>query len=130
MRFGRVLENALLQSEIRNRQSQSQEHPRPVSSTGSCLRAGEGRSIYFALGDVFSLLRVGSGELRSSQGASGLPRLSTLNTNSLNFSKVAERRGLAPQARRLALVSTEARFACPVDAPFEFYDLRFTRWLA
>src|SRR5256885_7475435 len=33
--------------------------------------------------------------------------------------KVAECRGLAPLARRHALVSTEARFACPVDIPEE-----------
>ena len=31
--------------------------------------------------------------------------------------KVAECRGLAPLARRHALVSTEARLACPVDIP-------------
>src|SRR3989454_12584770 len=30
---------------------------------------------------------------------------------------MAECRGLAPLARRHALVSTEARFACPVDIP-------------
>src|SRR2546425_11306369 len=31
--------------------------------------------------------------------------------------KLAECRGLAPLARRHALVSTEARFPCPVDIP-------------
>src|SRR5437762_3145351 len=31
--------------------------------------------------------------------------------------RLAECRGLAPLARRHALVSTEARFACPVDIP-------------
>ena len=41
--------------------------------------------------------------------------------------KVAECRGLAPLARRHALVSTEARLACPVDIPnlrLAIFDLR------
>src|SRR5438105_11631559 len=36
---------------------------------------------------------------------------------SLNYARMAECRGLAPLARRHALVSTEARLACPVDIP-------------
>ena len=40
------------------------------------------------------------------------------NAESMQRQNMAERRGLAPQAGRLALVSTEARFARPVDAPF------------
>src|SRR5438094_2974055 len=36
---------------------------------------------------------------------------------SLNYARMAECRGLAPLARRHALVSTEARFARPVDIP-------------
>ena len=36
---------------------------------------------------------------------------------SLNYARMAECRGLAPLARRHALVSTEARSACPVDIP-------------
>jgi hypothetical protein len=34
------------------------------------------------------------------------------------MTKMAERRGLAPLARKHALVSTEARHARPVDIPF------------
>ena len=37
--------------------------------------------------------------------------------SSFIFPKMAECRGLAPLARRYALVSTEARFACPVGIP-------------
>src|SRR5437667_4470366 len=36
---------------------------------------------------------------------------------SLNYARMAECRGLAPLARRHALVSTEARLARPVDIP-------------
>ena len=35
----------------------------------------------------------------------------------MNYARMAECRGLAPLARRHALVSTEARFARPVDIP-------------
>ena len=35
----------------------------------------------------------------------------------MNYTPMAECRGLAPLARRHALVSTEARLACPVDIP-------------
>ena len=35
----------------------------------------------------------------------------------MNYARMAECRGLAPLARRHALVSTEARLARPVDIP-------------
>ena len=35
----------------------------------------------------------------------------------MNYARMAECRGLAPRARRHALVSTEARLACPVGIP-------------
>ena len=35
----------------------------------------------------------------------------------MNYARMAECRGLAPLARRHALISTEARFACPVGIP-------------
>ena len=42
----------------------------------------------------------------------------SLLTSAATFRKMAECRGLAPLARRHALVSTEARLARPVDIPF------------
>ena len=35
----------------------------------------------------------------------------------MNYARMAECRGLAPHAWRHALVSTEARLACPVGIP-------------
>ena len=75
----------------------------PIELPGLSMTGGSRREeAYFKLG--------------TRNGECGI-RIRASSPRLLPARELAERRGLAPQARRLALVSTEARPARPVDAP-------------